>query len=217
MLHLSGEQVYPGEPLPLDAAVALFQARAQEAGVRLGRGVEDQRAIERICEHVDRLPLAVELAAGRTRILSPAELLDRLEARLPLLTDGPRDLPARQQTIRATIEWSYGLLETAERRALARIGVFVDGFTLDAADTSAGPRSDSWPRLPTTIWWPMLRPRAVLGTGCWRRSGNSRSNVWMTTGRTKHATHTPSTSWLWPRRPSLSYGESVSRLPGTGS
>jgi len=138
VLHLSGEQVYPGEPLPLDAAVALFQARAQEAGVRLGRGVEDQRAIERICERVDRLPLAVELAAGRTRILSPAELLDRLEARLPLLTDGPRDLPARQQTIRATIEWSYGLLETAERRALARIGVFVDGFTLDAADAVCG-------------------------------------------------------------------------------
>jgi predicted ATPase/DNA-binding SARP family transcriptional activator len=138
VLHLSGEHVYPVEPLPLDAAVALFQTRAREAGVRLRPGAEDQRAIERICERVDRLPLGVELAAGRTRILSPGELLDRLKARLPLLTNGPRDLPARQKTIRATIEWSYGLLDTAERRVLARLGVFVDGFTLDSAQAVCG-------------------------------------------------------------------------------
>jgi predicted ATPase/DNA-binding SARP family transcriptional activator len=134
VLHLSGEHVYPVEPLHEEAAVALFLERAREAHPRFVPTASDAEAIRRICATVDHLPLAIELAAARVRTLTPTELLGRLEPRLPLLTGGPRDLPARQQTLRATLAWSVDLLSEEERRDLGRLSVFVGGWTLEAAE-----------------------------------------------------------------------------------
>jgi predicted ATPase/DNA-binding SARP family transcriptional activator len=134
VLHVSGEHVYPVEPLTQAAAIALFKERAREAGSRFDPKREDEHAIRQICGRLDGLPLAVELAASRTRTLAPRELLERLEPRIPLLTGGPRDLPARQQTLRATLDWSYDLLDEHERRDLRRLAVFAGGCTLEAAE-----------------------------------------------------------------------------------
>jgi predicted ATPase/DNA-binding SARP family transcriptional activator len=134
VLHLSGEHVYPVEPLAEEAAVALFLERAREADARFHRDAEAEHTIRRICKRLDGMPLAIELAAGRIRMRTPQELLDGLEQRLPLLTGGPRDLPARQQTLRATLEWSVDLLDEHERRDLARLSVFAGGCTLEAAE-----------------------------------------------------------------------------------
>jgi predicted ATPase/DNA-binding SARP family transcriptional activator len=134
VLHLSGEHVYPVEPLPPDSARALFHERGRSVAPNLRLSEEDERAIAAICARLDGLPLAIELAAGRMRSLTPAELLERLEPRMPLLAGGPHDLPARQRTLRATLEWSYELLETSERRDLERAAVFAGGFGLEAAE-----------------------------------------------------------------------------------
>jgi predicted ATPase len=133
VLHVSGEHVYPVEPLAEDAASELFVMRAREADAHLELGEADAEAIRGICRRLDGLPLAIELAAGRTRTLTPAELLSGLEQRLPLLTGGPRDLPARQRTLRATLEWSFGLLDELEQLDLARLSVFRGRFTAESA------------------------------------------------------------------------------------
>jgi predicted ATPase/DNA-binding SARP family transcriptional activator len=134
VLHLSGEQLYPVEPLRNEAAVSLFLERAREGDAHFHPTRADVETIERICATLDRLPLAIELAAARVRTLTPGELLARLEPCLPLLTGGARDLPARQQTLRATLNWSVDLLEEEERRDLCRLSVFVGGWTLEAAE-----------------------------------------------------------------------------------
>jgi predicted ATPase/DNA-binding SARP family transcriptional activator len=132
VLHVSGERVYPVEPLGDEAAVELFLARASESGVTFP-GDDVRSTIRSICGRLDGLPLAIELAAGRIRALTPVELLAALERRLPLLTRGPRDLPARQQTLRSTLEWSVDLLDDLERRDLARLAVFAGGCTVEYA------------------------------------------------------------------------------------
>jgi tetratricopeptide (TPR) repeat protein len=104
---------------------------------RSGADAESGELFE-ICRRLDCLPLALELAAARTKILSPGQILERLRERLPLLTGGPRDAPARQQTLRNTIEWSYELLSPDEQRLFARFSVFAGGCTLEAAEEVAG-------------------------------------------------------------------------------
>jgi predicted ATPase/class 3 adenylate cyclase len=152
-LHLSGEHEYDVDPLPLPApdagddlerlaaceSIMLFVDRA--GSVRHGFRLTDDNAaaIAGIVARLDGLPLAIELAASRVKALSPQALLDRLESRLPLLTGGPRDLPARQRTLRDTIGWSFELLGDRERRLFARLAVFAGGFTLDAAETVCAP------------------------------------------------------------------------------
>jgi predicted ATPase/class 3 adenylate cyclase len=132
-LHLSSERELPIEPLPSAAAVELFLSRAAAAGARVNASAE----VEEVCRRLDNLPLAVELAAARAKVLSPAALLERLDAALPLLTGGALDLPERQRTLRATIEWSHELLSPETRAAFRRLAVFRGPFTLEGAETIA--------------------------------------------------------------------------------
>ena len=132
-LHLVGEYEHPVHPLSEHDAVALFKERA--GAVASGfRPDEDPGSVAAICHKLDLLPLAVELAAARTKLMSPKELLARLGKALPLLVGGPGDMPQRQQTLSATIDWSYKLLDTRDRRVFVRLSVFAGGCTLDAAD-----------------------------------------------------------------------------------
>jgi predicted ATPase/DNA-binding transcriptional LysR family regulator len=128
-LGVRGERKYRVEPLPLDDAATLFVDRAREVNPRFGDGAP----VRRICERLDRLPLAIELAAARARGTSAAKLAGRLEARLPVLA-GRRDAPARQRTLTATIAWSYDLLHESQQDLLARLSVFRGGWTSEAAE-----------------------------------------------------------------------------------
>src|SRR6266516_5328677 len=113
--------------------VALFVERAREARPDFTLTSENAATIVEICQRLDGLPLALELAAAVLSLLSPAALLARLERRLPLPSRGARDLPERQQTLRNTIAWSYDLLEEGEQQLFRRLSVFAGGFTLEAA------------------------------------------------------------------------------------
>jgi predicted ATPase/DNA-binding SARP family transcriptional activator len=134
VLHLSGEHVYRLEPLSIEAAGVLFRARAAAASHDLRLNQDEAEAIIRICTRVDGLPLAVELAAARTGTLTPRELLARLDTRLPELAGGPHDLPARQRTLQATIEWSHDLLDDAAQTLFRRLSVFAGRCTLAATE-----------------------------------------------------------------------------------
>jgi predicted ATPase len=129
-LRLTGEHELHVAPLAEDDAVSLFVERARSVGRELGR----DEAVAQICRRLDCLPLAIELAATWTKVLSPRSLLPRLEQRLPLLVAGRRDAPDRQQTLHATINWSYRLLNESERELFAKLSVFAGGCTLDAAE-----------------------------------------------------------------------------------
>ncbi|HMA37107.1 MAG TPA: tetratricopeptide repeat protein [Chloroflexia bacterium] len=143
-LHLRGERIYPLPPLARPdpahlpalaalsevAAVALFVARAQAVQPAFQLTAENATPVAQVCARLDGLPLALELAAARLRLLSPAALLARLARALPLLTGGPRDAPLRHQTLRATIAWSYDLLTGAEQRLFRRLSVFAGSAPL---------------------------------------------------------------------------------------
>ena len=133
-LRLYGEQEFPVAPLGQSSAMELFVQRATAVRPNFAVTSENETAIRDICTRVDRLPLAIELAAARTRVLSPIAILDRLENRLQLLTGGALDLPERQQTLRNTIDWSHDLLTEAEQKLFRRFSVFIGGCTLDGAE-----------------------------------------------------------------------------------
>ena len=138
-LRLAGERELPVPPLANGPAAELFLTRARAHDPRLELSARDTECVERICARLDGLPLAIELAAARSKVLSPAAILERLEQQLDLLTAGPRDAPARQRTLRAAIGWSYELLEDESRTLFAELGVFVGGWTLESAESVAGP------------------------------------------------------------------------------
>jgi predicted ATPase/DNA-binding winged helix-turn-helix (wHTH) protein len=133
-LQIYGEQEFPVAPLVGDAAVLLFQQRATAVRPNFTITFENETAIHAICGRLDSLPLAIELAAARTKILSPRAILERLQSRLDLLTKGASDLPERQRTLRRTIDWSYDLLNVAEQRLFWRFSVFAGGATLEATE-----------------------------------------------------------------------------------
>ena len=143
VLHVSGERVFPVSPLAEDDALELFGQRALLLDPGFERTPENDADAREICARVDCLPLAIELAAARIRTLTPRALRERLDARLRLLTGGPRDLPARQQTLRETIDWSVGLLDESARAVFARLAVFPAGATLDAAEIVCGAELDT--------------------------------------------------------------------------
>ena len=143
-LHVAGEQELPVRALDRMAATELFTVRA--GSVRPGFALSEQNraAVEAICERLDGLPLAIELAAARTRVLTPQAIQMRLTKRLPFLTGGARDAPDRHRTLVATIAWSYEALEPDEQRMLQRLAVFAGSFDLRAVealgvDPAAGP------------------------------------------------------------------------------
>lgn len=148
VLHLYGEHEYMVPPLSLPdlqhlppierltqyEAVRLFIERAQAVRPDFAITADNAPAVAEICTRLDGLPLAIELAAARCKLFPPKALLARLDKRLHLLAGGPRDLPARQQTLRGAIAWSYNLLDAAEQALFNRLGVFVSGCTLVTAE-----------------------------------------------------------------------------------
>jgi predicted ATPase/serine/threonine protein kinase len=156
VLHIYGEQEFPVPPLALPASeavrspaalmecasIALFVQRAAAGRPDFLLTSKNADAVVEICRRLDGLPLAIELAAARVKILPPGELLARIERRLELLTGGPRDLPERQQTLRAAIKWSYDLLTPAEQTLFRRLSVFAGGWTLEAAEAVCNTTED---------------------------------------------------------------------------
>jgi predicted ATPase/DNA-binding CsgD family transcriptional regulator len=155
-LRLSGEREVPIGPLGLaeldrhpgledvaaSDAVRLFVTRAEAVKPDFALTPENAVAVAEICRRLDGLPLAIELAAARVKVLPPSALLARLDHRLPLLTGGGRDLPERQQTMRAAIAWSHDLLRFEEQTLFRRLAVFAGGFTLEAAEAVASGPGD---------------------------------------------------------------------------
>ena len=155
-LHVYGEHEFPVPPLALpDArsmppltllsqcpAVALFVERAVAAKPGFELDSENARTVTEICARLDGLPLAIELAAARVKVLSPSALLTRLASRLQLLTGGARDLPQRQQTLRSAIDWSYDLLSAAEQKLFRRLSVFVGGCNLEGVEAVCDTKGD---------------------------------------------------------------------------
>jgi len=155
-LRLYGEREYPVPPLavpdsrslpPLEVltqyeAVRLFVERAKAVKADFSVTNENAPAVAEICARLDGLPLSIELAAARVRLLAPQAMLTRLGNRLKLLMGGARDLPTRQQTLRGTIDWSYELLEEVEKTLFGRLSVFAGGCTLDAIEGICDPGGD---------------------------------------------------------------------------
>jgi len=129
-LAVQGEVLFPVAPLPQAAAITLFRERARSGGA----AVDSDEIVSEICRRLDRLPLAVELAAARARHLGLAEIARRIDRRFDLLTAGPRTAVARQRTLRAVIDWSYALLDEPERTLFTQLSIFEGGFTLAAAE-----------------------------------------------------------------------------------
>jgi predicted ATPase len=155
-LHVYGEHEFPVPPLalpdpksipPLEVvsrlpAIALFVERAQALKREFVLTKENASVVVAICARLDGLPLAIELAAARIKLLSPSAMLARLESRLNLLTGGACDLPTRQQTLRSTVDWSYGLLNAAEQTLFRRLSVFTGGCTLEGAEAVCDTKGD---------------------------------------------------------------------------
>lgn len=151
-MRLTGEREYSVEPLDLPAldrmpppaelanvpALALFVQRARMVVPDFCLTADNSAAVAAICSRLDGVPLALQLAAASLKLLSPAQMLERLANPLDLLVGGPRDVPARQQTLRTTLEWSYGLLTPSQQRVLARLAVFAGGCTPPAAEAIGG-------------------------------------------------------------------------------
>ena len=141
-LRSYGEQEFPVAPLAQNFALELFAQRASAVWPDFAITSENASAVQEICSRLDGLPLAIELAAARTKVLSPGAILERLHSRLQLLTGGALDLPERQQTLRSAIDWSYGLLSEQEQKLFRRLSAFVGGCTLEGAEAVCNTQED---------------------------------------------------------------------------
>jgi non-specific serine/threonine protein kinase len=175
-LHLAGEQEYvvpplalpdPGAEIDLDVlrqsdAIALFTRRTQQSKPDFTLTADNAATIANICMRLDGLPLALELAAARMKLMTPQALLARLDRRLELLTGGPRDAPSRQRTMRATITWSHDLLTSDEQRLFRQLAAFSGGWTIDAAATVCTVDGEPLDRIAALVEhnliYPMERP-----------------------------------------------------------
>jgi class 3 adenylate cyclase len=166
-LRLSAEQEYAVAPLVSEEAVDFFCARARAAKPEF----VPTTALPEICRRLDNLPLALELAAARVKVLSADQILARLEQALPLLTGGRRDMPERQRTLAATIAWSYEMLSDSEQRLFEKLSVFVGGCALEAAEKVCAADVD---RLASLVDKSLIR-QSGSGSGCSRRSESSHS------------------------------------------
>jgi predicted ATPase/class 3 adenylate cyclase len=177
-LHVYGEHEYPIEPLPLplpadrqagvealmrSGAVSLFVERARAVVPSFALGADDAATVAEIVTRLDGLPLAIELAAARTKLVSPKALLTRLASRLDALQGGVRGVPARHQTLRAAIEWSYDLLDSDSQRFFMRLGVFAGGAELEQVEVVCAPEGD------VVEWVATLVDESLL-----KRAGDSR-------------------------------------------
>jgi predicted ATPase len=224
-LRVSGEQECPVPPLavpdpharPTAAAVAacesvrLFADRAAAAVPGFTINDENAPVIAQIARRLDGLPLAIELAAARVKLLPPETILPRLEHSLGLLTGGNRDLPDRLQTLRTTIAWSYDLLTEGAMRLLAACSVFAGGASLEAIEAVCGATVDIG--LPVLDGLQELADQSLLRqvrspggrrrvTRCWRRSASTRPSAWTRCRRrTGSAAPMPRPSWPWSRPP----------------
>ncbi|HET9345502.1 MAG TPA: BTAD domain-containing putative transcriptional regulator [Candidatus Limnocylindrales bacterium] len=142
VLHVSGEHVYPVAPLHEEDAVELFIQRAQAQDPAFAADEQARPVVASICRRLDGLPLPIELAAARVRALGLRALNERLASRLTVVIGGPRDLPARQQTLRETLAWSVNLLQPAASEVLAALAVFAGSFPMDGARAVAGADDD---------------------------------------------------------------------------
>ena len=209
-LGLQAEREFRVEPLPIPDpeslpplaelstfdAIELFTSRAQ--ALRPDFCADRTRtppAVAEIVCRLDGLPLAIELAAARVKLLSPEALLDRLDRRLSTLTGGARDLPARQRTLRDTIAWSHDLLAQPEKILFRRLSVFVGGWTLEAAEAVgavdarrdgrrvSGAGDASSIRVWSTNGRRRTRSPTNLDTGCWKPSASSPASNWRRAAR----------------------------------
>ncbi len=193
----------PVEDLAASPAVALFvdRARAVRPGFTLTEA--NAAAVAEICRLLEGLPLAIELAAARIRMLDPGALLDRLSRSLDALGTGTVDLPKRQYTLRATVQWSLDLLEEAERSLLEIVAVFVDGWTAEAAAQVAGLDEDRALELTEALARHSLidldSTELGPGRGCWRLSARSSPSGWRPALTPPISTAaTPITTGRWP-------------------
>ena len=220
-LHLHAEQLLPVDPLPLpedgaalavvaqNEAVQLFAERTRAVRPAFALTEANAATVAALCRQLDGLPLAIELAAARSTVLSPEALLAQMSDRLQLLTHGARDLPARQQTIAATIAWSYDLLDAGAQALFRRLAVFAGGFTLEAVEAVAASMEDAPRHSATTL-------EALVAQGLVRRLDGETDaalhhagddpGIWLgATGRDRGAGSVPRTR----TRPSSSRSPSV--------
>ncbi|MDP9351471.1 MAG: NB-ARC domain-containing protein [Chloroflexota bacterium] len=222
VLHLYGEHEFPVPPLAVPAAtdnvrrsdpravsdysaVGLFVQRALAARPDFQLREVNAAAVAEICGRLDGLPLAIELAAARVRLFTPQAMLEPLDARLDWLTGGPRDRPTRQRTLRATIDWSYSLLEPGEQLLFSQLAVFAGGWTLDGAaavcqDEDATPHvlDGMASLLDKGLLRPMEGREASPASRCWRRSVSTRWSALRRAPRSMQlGGDTRASSWIW--------------------
>lgn len=181
-LGIQGEMTYRMPSLDIPAAISLFVDRARGVDERFALTDENAPIVADICRRLDGIPLAIELASSRVKMLTPKQLRERLDERFRVLTGGSRFLLPRQQTLRALIDWSHDLLDERERTLFRRLGIFVNGFTLEGASAVCSAEDlaelDVFDVLGSLVDKSLVQAEPMgnrCATGCWNRLALMRS------------------------------------------